>query len=298
MNNLFKGVCPVINIPFGDDGEIDLPGMRNIIEFTLREGCENIAVFAFNSEPHKMTSTEKIMVLTEFMKTVNHRAGTLVGIIENSIKGSIEFARLVQKLGGDGVILYPPALSTPAGEKLLLYFKSVAESIDIPVMVQDNPRSTGVTMSTEFLVRAYKEIENFRYIKVECPIPTRKIKDLIRLTDGGLKCYSGNGGIFAIDAFNCGAWGIMPGVSTVGYFVKLYRSFIEGDVDSARDIFENILPLVWYEDQSLEFYISCEKELLKRKEIITHAVSREPACDMDEYSVKELFFLYDRLKNF
>jgi len=296
MKNLFKGVCPVINVPFAEDGEVDIQGMRNIIEFTLREGCESLAIFAFNSEPHKMSSSEKDRVLIEFLKAVNHRANTLVGVIENSIRGSVEFARLVQENGGDGVILYPPSLSTPSGEKLLLYFKSIAESVDIPVMIQDNPRSTGVTMSTDFLSRAFKEIKNFQFIKVECPLPTRKIADLVRLTDGELKCYSGNGGIFAIDAFNSGAWGIMPGVSTVGRFVKMYRYFTDGQIDKARDIFENILPLVWYEDQSLEFYISCEKALLKKLGIIKNAVSREPASELDDYSLRELFLLHERLK--
>jgi 4-hydroxy-tetrahydrodipicolinate synthase len=296
MKTLFKGVCPVINVPFKEDGQIDFEGMKSVVDFALQEGCGSIAVFAFNSEPHKMTAAEKELTVAEFMRIVDRRANTRVGVIENSIKGSIEFAQLVQRAGGDGVILYPPALATPAGNKLLLYFRTVAESIDIPVMIQDNPRSTGVTMSTDFLVQAHEEIENFRFIKVECPIPTKKIKDLVRLTGGNLKCYSGNGGIFAIDAFNCGAWGIMPGVSTVGQFVRMYDYFVKDQVDKARDIFENILPLVWYEDQSLEFYISCEKELLKRKGIIKNSLSREPAWDLDEYSLQELFVLHGRLK--
>lgn len=298
MKEFFKGVCPVINVPFDAAGEIDYEGMRSVVEYTLGEGCTSLAVFAFNSEPHKMTYSERAEAVAEFMKIAGGRADTLVGVIENSIKGGIEFASLVQEKGGNGVILYPPSLSTPAGEKLLLYFKSIAAAVKIPVMIQDNPRSTGVTMTTDFLVRAYEEIENFEYVKVECPVPTKKMKDLNRLTNGGLKCCSGNGGIFAIDAFNCGAWGIMPGVSTAGYFVKMHRAFAEGRIDEARDIFENILPLVWYEDQALEFYIACEKELLKKKGVIANPLCREPGTILDDDARRELFALYDRLEDF
>lgn len=298
MEYFFKGVCPVINIPFDEKGEIDYEGMYNIIDYVINEGCKSVSVFAFNSEPHKMTFSEKLEVISEFMKAVNGRAETLVGIVENSIKGCIELAQHVEKHGGNGVILYPPALSTPAGEDLLSYFKSIAESINISVMVQDNPRSTGVNMSTEFIINAYNQIENFNYAKIECPIPVRKMRQITEETKGGLKCYSGNGGIFAIDAFLSGAWGIMPGVSTVGYFVKIYNYFINGEVEKARDMFENILPLVWYEDQSLEFYIACEKELLKRNNIIKDSYLREPGFNMDEKLTNELFNLYDRLRNY
>lgn len=298
MKYLFEGVCPVISIPFDDKLDIDYAGLHKIVDHTIRQGCRSIAVFAFNSEPHKMTFSEKKEVISEFVKTVNGRAETLIGIIDNSIRSCVELAQLAERTGGNGVILYPPALSTPAGEKLLLYFKSIAQAISIPVMLQDNPRSTGVTMSTDFLVKAFHEIENFRYIKIECPMPTQKMRDMLKLTNGGLKCYSGNGGIYAIDAFNCGAWGIMPGVGTVGQFVRMYDCYKRGQVEKARDIFENILPLVWYEDQSLEFYIACEKEILKKNNIIKTSYCREPGCELDQYSIKELLALYDRLKAF
>lgn len=296
MPHKFEGVCPVVNVPFLPDLSIDYEGLRSIIDFTLDAGCDTISLFAFNSEPHKMAWNEKFDVIRAFLDHVDHRAETIVGIIENSISGSVEMAQWVEKFGGDGMILYPPSLSTPQNKKLLGYFKSVADSVGISVMIQDNPRSTGVTMTTDFLLSAYREIQNFRYLKVECPIPVRKLKDLVRLTEGDLKTYTGNGGIFAVDGFLNGAWGIMPGVVTAGSFVKIFNACKAGQIDKARDIFENILPLVWYEDQSLEFYIACEKVLLKKRGVIEHPLLREPGCDLSEAEISELMSLYERLK--
>jgi len=296
MNYLFKGVCPVINLPFDKNLDIDYDGMAGVIDMALTDGCESICLFAFNTEPHKLTTQEKKDSIIRFLDIVKGRANTLVGIIDNSIRGGIELAQLVEAHGGDGVILYPPSLSTPAGDALLGYFKAIADSVKIAVMIQDNPRSTGVNMTLEFLVRAYKEIQNFNYIKVECPIPVRKMRRLIELTDGKLKCYSGNGGIFAVDALGAGAWGIMPGVVTAGYYVRLHALYAEGKINEARDMFENLLPFVWFEDQSLEFYIACEKELLRHLGVIKDNALRPPGETLTEADKNELYALYNRLK--
>jgi len=293
---LFKGVCPVINLPFNKDYSIDYNGMAAIVDNAIADGCESLCLFAFNTEPHKLTTQEKTDTVVRFMDVAKGRISTLVGIVENSITGGIELAQLVERSGGDGIILYPPSLSTPSGDALLNYFKAIAGSINIAVMIQDNPRSTGVTMPMEFLLKAYHEIENFNYIKVECPIPVRKMRKLIELTDGKLKCYSGNGGIFAMDAYGAGAWGIMPGVVTAGRFVQMHKLFVEGQIEAARDIFENLLPLMWYEDQSLEFYISCEKELLRHKGTIKESVVRLPGETLSDTDKAELYALYNRLR--
>lgn len=294
MDYKFKGVCPVINVPFFENGEVDYKGMDSVINYTINKGCKSLCVFAFNSEPHKMTNDEKKKVIKYFLSSVGKRAETLVGLIENSIGGVIELGLTAKENGADGVILYPPALSTPSGNALLDYFKEIADAIDIDVMIQDNPRSTGVTMSFEFLLDAFNSIKQFKYLKVECPIPVRKMKKLVEMTEGKLKCYSGNGGIFAVDAFLNGAWGIMPGVTLADKFVGLYDNLSNGNLEEARSLFEKILPVTWYEDQSLEFYIACEKYILKQEGVIGSDTARKPNCSLSEDEKSELIRLYKR----
>lgn len=294
MINYFEGVCPVINVPFDENERVDMEDLGRVIDFTLDAGCTSVCLFAFNSEPHKMSDTEKKETIAAFLKHLNGRAKALIGIVENSVAGCIELAQFSEANGADGIILYPPALSTPSGDALLSYFKRIADSVKLDVMIQDNPRSTGVNMSFEFLLDAYNGIENFKHLKVECPIPIRKLRKLVDMTNGEILCYSGNGGIHAIEAFLNGAAGIMPGVVASGWFVKMFRDVKEGRVDEARTDFERMLPFLWYEDQSLEFYIACEKELLKRMGVIKSATIREPACKLTDEEREELFTLYDR----
>lgn len=294
MDYRFHGVCPVVNVPFDSSGAVDWKSFANVIKFTLGQNVGAIALFAFNSEPHKMTFKEKMDIIPFFISAVNRRAETLVGLVDNSISGCIELGIRAAEAGANGVILFPPSLSTPGLEGLLAYFKTISKAVGLPVMLQDNPRSTGVAMSSELLIRAHREIDNFNYLKVECPIPAHKIRQLVQQSDGSLKCFSGNGGIHAVEAFLSGAWGIMPGVCTAGVFVRILNHLEAGDLESARLRFERALPLIWFEDQSLEFYIACEKALLKRAGIISCDEPRQPGYRLDDWERNELFILYDR----
>lgn len=296
MNGLFKDVCPVVNVPFHEDEGIDYAGIDRMVDFVIESGCKSVCLFAFNSEPHKMTLEEKKSVIRYFLKSVNGRLQTVIGLIDNSIKGVMELGLTAKEANADGIILYPPSVSCPAGEELIYYFQTIAAAVDLPTMIQDNPRSTGINMSLEFILEIYGRVPQFRYLKVECPFPTRKIRRIHELTDGDIKCYSGNGGIYTIDAYNCGAWGIMPGVAACRKFAEIYECLQAGEEAQARDLFEKILPLVWYEDQSLEFYIACEKELLKEMQVIDNAVVRRPGTVLSQAEKKELFCLYNRLK--
>ena len=293
---MFNGVCPVVNVPFNEDYSIDFKGLEKIVNYIIDEDIKSCCLFAFNSEPYKLSFEEKKETIKKFISYANGKIETLVGIVENSETDCIELGKCAKESGADGIILYPPALSTPQGDALVDYFKTIAEAVDVPVMIQDNPRSTGVNMSIEMLINAFENIKQFEFIKVECPIPMRKMKRLIDVSDGKLKCYSGNGGIFAVEAFLNGASGIMPGVALCGYFNRMYKSFENGDIDNARNMFEKILPLAWFEDQSLEFYISCEKYILKDMGIIECDAVRKPCTELTDDEKAELMILYERIK--
>lgn len=294
MNDLFQGVCPVINVPFTDAFEIDYSGIDRIVEHVIKSGCKSVCLFAFNSEPHKMTHEEKKTVIRHFLQSVDNRMETVIGLIDNSLQDIIDLGLTAKEYNADGIILYPPSVACPAADGLIAYFKEIADAVDLPVMLQDNPRSTGIQMSTDLLLEICRQIPQFRYLKVECTFPTKKIRQICEATNGAMKCYSGNGGIYTMDAHLCGAWGIMPGVAICGKFVELYDLLYAGEIEQARDLFEKILPLTWYEDQSLEFYIACEKELLALQGVTDNALVRRPGVALSEPQKEELLTLYHR----
>ena len=188
-----------------------------------------------------------------------------------------------------------PGRVPPQGERFARFLEAIAGEVSIPVMYQDAPRTTGVSVSTEFLIDLTRRIPNLTYAKVECPVPVRRIDELQAATGGALRCMSGNGGIYTVDAFRRGAWGVMPGVAVVDRFVELYRSFAAGDLGAARDVFENLMPLLWFEDQSLDFFIACEKQILFDRGVIGSTHIRENGLTLNPFDVDELRALVGRL---
>ena len=118
MTNYFEGVCPVVNVPFDENERVDYEDLGRVIDFTLNAGCASVCLFAFNSEPHKMSNDEKKETIAAFMKHINGRAKALIGIVENSISGCIELAVLT-------VLSYIPRRSPPLAETLCFPISSV-----------------------------------------------------------------------------------------------------------------------------------------------------------------------------
>ena len=87
----------------------------------------------------------------------------------------------------------------------------------------------------------------------------------------------------------------MPGVTLADKFVELYENLSEQKVDEGRRLFEKTLPVTWYEDQSLEFYISCEKYILEQQGVIKTGITRKPDCPLSEDEKTELMQLYKRV---
>ena len=102
---MYNGVCPVVNVPFKEDYSIDFKGLNNIIEYIIGEGCGSICLFAFNSEPYKLSFDEKTETIKAFLKSVDGRIETLVGIVENSLNDCIILGKCAKENGADGIIL-------------------------------------------------------------------------------------------------------------------------------------------------------------------------------------------------
>ncbi len=295
MDEMFRGVCPVLNTPFRDDGEVDHDSLSNLVDYAIDARCRSLSIFAMNSEPTRLTTEEKHAVLDTFFAATRGRVHTAVGLVEDSIRSARVMAQVAAKGGVDALILFPPGRVPPAGERLAAYLKEIAASVDLPLMYQDAPRTTGVAVSTEFIVSLSKRIPNLHYVKVECPLPVLRLEALVAQTSGKLRSMSGNGGIYTIDAFRRGAWGVMPGVAVVDRFVALYECFAAGDLNGARDIFENLMPLLWFEDQSLDFFIACEKQILFERGVIASPHIRENGLTLTENDRDELNALLARL---
>ena len=140
------------------------------------------------------------------------------------------------------MLIIPPFYSTPTEDELYQHYKTIGESISIPVMLYNNPATSNVDMLPPLVARL-SEIDNVSYIK-ESTMDATRVRDIIRLSAGRMSVF---GGIMGYESFMNGAVGwtavgcnLMP-----REFSDMYRlSVEERDIEAASSLYDRIKPLI------------------------------------------------------
>jgi 4-hydroxy-tetrahydrodipicolinate synthase len=187
----------------------------------------------------------------------------------------------------------PPAgLRGEAG--LVAHYARVAAAVDLPLVVQDEPVTTGVIMPPPLLARLAAEIPTLVAIKLEEPPSPAKLSQVLALTGGHVGVFGGLGGLFFLEELGRGARGAMTGYAYPEALVEIYTAYTSGDRERAAAVFYHHLPLIRFEAQ-VGLGIGIRKEILRRRGAIRTAVVRPPAPTIDAQTWQELDELMARL---
>lgn len=293
--NKLEGVYPVLSMPFNKDREVDYDSLRSLINFLIGKGVDGLAVFGLNSEFYKL-SDEEIKKITELLVDENMgRVKLMAGVGKSGTETTIEQARFCQDLGMDALIIFPPYCVPISSEKLFRHYVDVSNSVDLPIVIQDSPKYSGVNMDLDFFLKLSEECSNIRYAKIENQLSGPKISKIIQSSKKGLSVFAGKGGTHYIEHLQRDVCGIMPGCSMIELFVDIFSKFKNREFTEADKIFEEMATLLYLEDQEIEYYIASEKEMLAYRGIISTASSRRPCFELDELSRKMLIEKLSRL---
>ena len=171
----------------------------------------------------------------------------------------------------------------------------MAAAIGIPVVVQDEPITTGVIMSPELLVRIAAEVPACRYVKLEeAPTPT-KITAMRRLPGGDrARIFGGQNGMYFPEELSRGAVGIMTGVALPDLLVRIFTMFERGDRAGAAALFDRYASYIRYEGQQ-GIGLALRKEVLRLRGAIATSTVRQPGPVLDDVTRQELADILARL---
>ena len=252
MKTPLTGVMPIAPTPFTASGDLDLPGMRRVLDCMVDQGVDAICILANYSEQFLLTDAERSALLDLCLGHVAGRVPVIVTCSHFSTRVAGERAQAAAKAGASMLMLMPPyhGAGLRADEAgMLAHFAHVAEASGLPIMVQDAPLS-GVALSVPFLVRLAREVPGVRYFKIEVPGTAAKLRALIDA--GGAEIhgpYDGEESITLMADLDAGATGTMPSAllpDLIKPVVSLHR---QGRRVEAAAAYERILPLVNYENR-------------------------------------------------
>jgi len=139
MSFEWKGVFPALLTPFKKDETLDLDMFEKNLDAQVAAGIHGIIIGGSLGEASTITEKEK-EELTEFsVEYLNEDIPVIVNIAETTTAEAINQAANAKKWGADGIMLLPPMRYKTDDRETITYFKAVAKSTDLPIMIYNNP---------------------------------------------------------------------------------------------------------------------------------------------------------------
>ncbi len=285
-----SGVCTITLTPFTEEGDVDLRGIDSLTELYLGSGVHGLTVLGIMGEAHKLSDAERSAVMQRYITAAADRLPVIVGCSAAATRVAIERAREAESTGAAAVMVAPPN-NVRNLDLVFEHYRLIAESISLPVVVQDEPVNTGVVMPAAFIARVLNEVEGCRYVKLEEAPTTIKITSLLGKIEEPEKragIFGGLGGMYFYEELARGAVGIMTGFAYQEILVRTYELFSEGREHEAREHFFRYLPLIRFEAQLGVGGVGIRKEVFRVRSAISSSHVRFPAPALDEETLREL----------
>jgi 4-hydroxy-tetrahydrodipicolinate synthase len=288
------GIIPITATPFDEQGRIDEESIVTVVDFEVRCGVHGLTVLGIAGEAHKLGETERRRVAELFLKAAVGRLPVVVGVSHAGTGVAIELAQAAEAAGAAAVMVAPPpGLRSDAA--IVTHYRAVAAAVTIPIVVQDEPVTTGVLMDPELLGRIGGEVDGCRYVKLEEPPTPTKLTALRRLPGGDrLRVFGGFNALYFLEELGRGAVGAMTGFAFPDILVEVYRRFQAGDRAGAAAVFDRYASLIRYEGQQ-GIGLALRKEVLRRRGAIRTAALRPPGPALDDVTRAELDDILERL---
>lgn len=289
---LKPGVHCVMATPFLPDESLDEASLDTLLDYLVRNGCDGALILGVLGEADRLTDRERERVIDRCIQHAGDKLQFSVGVTANSTVATRERARFAEKAGATAVMVSPPPGSA-AGPLLRDHFRRIADGLQIPLIVQDHPTSSGVKMPVDFLASLVEFLPPGAVLKAEDPPTAPKIAAVLKATDA-YQILGGLGGVSLYHELEAGSSGTMTGFALPEILVGIVSAWHAGDKAKARKLFDDALPIMVFEAQP-GAGVALRKELLKRRGALAHATVRQPAPLPDALSLRLLDDLLARV---
>lgn len=242
MSISWKGVFPAFTTKFTANDTLDLALFEKGLQAQLDAGVDGIVLGGSLGEASTLTTDEK-EILVKLAIELAGPVPVVLGIAEGATKEAIRQAALGKSWGAKGLMLLPPMRYKSDDRETLTFFKTVAQSTDLPIMVYNNPVDYKIEVTLDIFEQLL-ECDNIQAVKES----TRDVSNVTRLINRFGDRYKILCGVdtLAMEELLMGADGWVGGLVTAfpRETVAVYRLIKAGMLDEARAIYRWFLPLL------------------------------------------------------
>ena len=242
-NTIFTGAGVAIITPMLADGAINFPLLGQIIDEQIAGGTDAIIICGTTGESATMSDEEHIECIRFAVEHTNKRVPVIAGTGSNDTSYALYLSQEAEKLGADALLLVTPYYNKTSQRGLIAHFTTIADGVNIPIILYNVPGRTGVNMTAETTLRIAREFENVVAVK-EASGNSTQMDDIIKNKPARFNVISGDDGI-TFPLVTLGAIGV---ISVIGNafpreFSRMVRLALAGDYDSARTIHHSFTEL-------------------------------------------------------
>lgn len=283
---LERGVWGILATPFDASGAVDTASLEVQIELFARTGARGVVALGVFGEAARLDADERRLVATVALTTAQRLGlGTVVGITTLDRAETIAQARVAVEVATEvagagalepGGLLRGLMVQVPTDDpgELTAHMVAVHEATGAGIVVQDYPRSSGVSIASDVLAAAVTGMPFVVAVKAESTPTPPAVAALVAGCDAPV--FGGLGGVALIDELSAGASGAMTGFSFPEGLAATVEAFAAGGTEAARAAWAPWMPLAVFEQQD-GLALGIRKEILRRRGILADAFARPPA---------------------
>lgn len=242
----FKGVFSAVATPFAADESVDAESLRALVERTVDGGVHGLVPCGSTGEFAQQTAEERRLVV----ETVVDQAGGRVPVVPHTgamtTREAVALSKHAESVGASGIMLVAPYYEPLEVEEVKDYFKAVAGSVALPVVVYNLPVATGVNLQPHDIVELATDCENITCVK-DTSGDFSQAARLIHDHGGVIATFVGWDTLY-LGAFLEGAAGTIVGAANViaPELVSLYDAVQAGDLARAKNEWVRLFPLMQF----------------------------------------------------
>lgn len=187
---IFTGAGVAIVTPMNQDGSINFDKLGELIDFNIDNGTDAIIICGTTGESATMSDEEHIECIRYAVEKVNKRVPVVAGTGSNHTEYAVNLSKKAEELGADALLIVTPYYNKTSQHGLIKHFTSIAEAVDLPIILYNVPSRTGVNIAPETCFELSK-IDNIVAVK-EASGNISQVAKIAALCGDNLDIYSGN----------------------------------------------------------------------------------------------------------
>ncbi|MGH2347952.1 MAG: 4-hydroxy-tetrahydrodipicolinate synthase, partial [bacterium] len=224
-------------------GHLDDVRCRDLIEWQIDSGSHGLVIAGTTGEPAALSAEEREHLIALAVRTVRKRVPVIAGTGSNNHAETLQLTRAAARIGADAALVVVPYYTRPTQEGLYRYFRTVADAVDIPVVLYNIPGRTAVNLEPPTIARLARDCRNVIGVK-EANKDFEHVNRVLHLCGRSFLVYSG----IELLCFPMLALGGAGHVSATGNVLprevaRLYELCAAGAWEEARELHYSLLPM-------------------------------------------------------